>query len=224
VAPAPAPAAAPAPVAAPADPSSQTTTTSMAELAPEQPKKENSMFVGIDIGAQMYNNSPDVKNFGDFRLSVGKVMDSNFSVAGEFGYNSLNQDLSWDGELYRSVSQYTFGAVGRYVFPVGRFRPNAGVALDYVRTSYGGMSLAGYQSDVSNLGATGSNALNYGIVAGFDIKVSDHLMLGIDYRYMMNLTYEYDNQTIYNTANAYGLSPLESRNYQTFTGGLKFTY
>jgi outer membrane protein W len=159
-------------------------------------------------------------------LSVGKNMNSNFSLAGEFGYNSLNQSLGYYGQFYRTVNQYTFGATARYTMPLGNFRPNIGATLDYVRRSYSNLDETTYGEGIpTGYGATSSNSIDYGFVAGVDYKMTEHMSLGIDYRYMMNLTYEYDNQSYMNTANTDFDNPgLENRNYQVWAATLRYTY
>jgi hypothetical protein len=232
-APAPAPLPAPvvmqaAPPVAPAPPPAfspnQELTAQASDVAPEI-KPENRYFTSLGIGMMNYNGSPDLKNYGDFGLSFGKVMD-NIVLSADFGYNSMNQNLTPDGAVYRSVNQYTLGMTGRYMLPFGKFRPSVGGTLDYVRRSYSGLDVTdGVQSYNSSQGSVGSNAIDYGFVGALDYLVTDHMSVGVEYRYMMNLTYSYDNQTTANIVNdEFGESPLESRNYQTLTFALRYMY
>ena len=188
---------------------------------------EKKYFFSAGAGTVNYTNSPDVKNFGAFNMSFGQIVPSGFSLAGDFGYNSLNQNADVWGN-YRAIDQYTLGTTGRFFLMTGRVRPSIGATVDYVRRQYSGVQGAYGAASFNNLGKMTSNSLDAGAVAALDVVVTDNISLAFEYRYMTNLTYKYDNQNGLNSPaySYYGMpaSPLEAQNYQSMMFVMRYTY
>ncbi len=197
------------------------------ELAKTKKEDSKKYFFSGSVGSVNYNNSSDIKTFGAFGLSFGEVLPSNVAVSADIAFNNLNQDMDPLGLTYRSIDQYSLGMTGRFMLMTGRVRPSIGAALDYVRRQYSDIRNAWGSGSINGLGKMNSNALDGGVVGAVDLAVSDNLSLALEYRYMMNMTYKYENENALNTAgyqNLTGNSLLESRNYQTWMFALRYTY
>ncbi len=179
----------------------------------------SSYYVGATLGQINYHQS-NVTSFGAFMLSLGEKFPSNVDLSVDFGYS--NNNLTQDAFVFQNMDQYTAGLTARYVFFNGRIQPSLGGALDYVRRQYSGLqdTFGNYYQNYYNGGSIGnltSDAVDAGLVADLDLKVSPQFSVGVDYRYMMNVGYKYEGQNILNTA-AYrnyngGIPPLEQTNY-----------
>jgi outer membrane protein W len=112
------------------------------------------------------------------------------------------------------MRQYNVGAALKYQLLPGRIRPMVGGAVDYARRS---MSEMGYDFRTSD-------AFDVGFVAGLDLQLTDNFGIGLDFRYMTNITYRdnsnYPQSFVLNTAQ----NPIEKLDYYmgTLSGKLSF--
>jgi hypothetical protein len=110
-------------------------------------------------------------------------------------------------------------------------RPSVGAAVDYTRRNYSGLQ-SPYGSVVgpygTGIGNETSDAFDVGLLAAADIAVGGNFTIGLEYRYMMNMTYWYEGQNVLNTAayqNANGtVTPLEATNYDIWSIVFKYTF
>lgn len=190
--------------------------------------KKSNTFMGASVGVLNYN-SFDIESFGALGVSGGWITSSNVMVDISFLYsdNTISRDLF----LYRNFEQYNLGIGARYAFMNGStIRPNVGATMNLVYRQYSqlldpyGITVPSFAGDLS------STAMDWGFVAGVDFVVSPQFTLGVDYRYMTNLSYKYDGDSFLNTpafrANygAFAQRPLEERSYDVWSAVLRFTF
>ncbi len=179
-------------------------------------------FMSGSVGQINYHSS-DISSFGAASLSVGKEFPSNWDVSGDFGYSNNNVNQSYF--LFQNMQQYSLGLTARYVFFNGMIRPSLGGAVDYVRRQYSGLQDATgtyYSAGGSPLDQQTTDAVDAGVVADIDLAVSKNFLIGLEYRYMMNVGYQYEGQNWMNTqayrnylsSNGFGApTPLEQQGY-----------
>ena len=122
----------------------------------------------------------------------------------------------------------SLGLFTKFHVLTGRVQPNVGFGVAYVNRRYSelrdamtGIPYTGSQSDLT------SQALDYGMSAGIEFAASENLTLGLEYRYMANLTYKYSDEVLNTPAyrQSYGdWKPLEERNSDFFGFILKYLF
>jgi outer membrane protein W len=181
---------------------------------PEQPGYYISGLVGM-------GKYPDVVNVrGNIAtgVSLGIVTAERVVVEGSFLYATYQlEDVTTSASYYPRIvdmRQYNVGAALKYQLLPGRIRPMVGGAVDYARRS---MSEMGYDFRTSD-------AFDVGFVAGLDLQLTDNFGIGLDFRYMTNITYRdnsnYPQSFVLNTAQ----NPIEKLDYYmgTLSGKLSF--
>lgn len=165
---------------------------SLAEMKEnEAPKKaSNKTYVSGLAGLGEY---PDVKNVrGNYALgfAFGQKIDDRLLIEGSFLYSSYDVEQR-DGFCYyfngcypriTGMEQYQGAAVGKYQLLGGVFRPVIGGTLAY---TYRTFSDKQFGSSTNN---AQSHAVDIGVVTGADLEFSPTFTVGLDVRYMWNLT------------------------------------
>ncbi len=163
---------------------------------------------------------PDVRNVkGNYSLGVafGNKYD-NFIVEGAFIYSNYTVDQS--GGLYGlnvnstnnpfnvDVNQYTGQIAGKVQLFSGVIRPVLGALASYsYRTFTLTNSYQNYGSDAK------SHAIDFGALAGVDLEFSPKYSLGLDFRYMWNMSSRIDaNSNSWVNSPSYG-TPIEKLQY-----------
>lgn len=205
-----------APVAAPVN-------ASVMEVQEEAKQEESKTYVSGILGT---GNYPDVQNVkGKYAVGVafGSKSDDRFAFEGSFMFSQYDVEQRFGGgvfpgpygvEYYPRITQmntYQGSIAGKYSIMNGTFRPVVGAVGTYSYrtfrdTQFGNPS---YQAQ--------SNAIDLGLIAGFDVAVSKKFSVGLDYRYMMNLTSWASDSTLQRSfaRSVYGSdTPIEQLNYQ----------
>ena len=181
-------------------------------------EEKNEYYVSASIGLTEYENALNVESNIASGFSVGAYLDSGFLVEGSFTYSNFYVDRNywWNSwALYDELDQYNVEAVVKYSPLKGSLRPSVGVLGGYTYRKYAERSIWG-----SNFGIdkeVTSNALDVGLAAGLDIKISDNFMIGADYKYRMNITSKSDSRWLSRTYRSASFGdPLEEFDYYTF--------
>ncbi len=188
-----------------------------AELAPEY-----SMYVMGVVGLGAY---PEVNNVnGSYAISgaVGYFYDNEYMLeagAGmaRYGMNVRNNFFFNRKDNY-DVDQYEFHLAGKYPFEeidlfIGEFTPVVGAVISYTTRQY-----VLTNNITSNSSSTGtSSSFDGGFTAGLDYDISTKYAVGLDLKYMFNLSNQIASGYV-NSNLGYTGSQLES--LQHYTAGL----
>jgi outer membrane protein W len=183
-------------------------------------KKTHQTYVSALVGMGDY---PDVQNIrGKYAagLAIGQKINDRLLWEGSFIYSQYDveqRDGYQDafGNFYHRITQmnqYAGQGLIKYQVLGGTFRPVIGGVLGYTYRNYKDTQFA-----YTNNQAT-SQALDAGVMAGADLEVSEGFSIGLDVRYMWNLTSQVSNQGLQRSfsQNTYGSdTPVESLSYMT---------
>ena len=164
---------------------------SIQEMKEEKKSETRSYFSGL-AGLGDY---PDVKNvrgnyslgfsfgqkFNDRMLAEGSFMYSNFDVEQRDGNVICNPGCVAYPRITR-MDQYAGSAQVKYQLLGGMIRPVIGGALAYVYRTFSDTQF-GNSSNYAQ-----SHALDLGLVTGVDVELSEKFTIGLDARYMWNMT------------------------------------
>jgi hypothetical protein len=229
---APAPAApapvAEAPKAAPAPSMDDVRNTVKEELSniekakPAKPAHTSQNYMGGIISSKDYNSS-DVQTIGAVGLTFGKVFDERWDVS--VGVGAAKSYVDESTFAYRQLNEFDLGFATKFNLLTGRIRPTIGAAVDYVNRNYSEARDSG--TSYSVLSELNSWAIDFGLTAGLDVAVSENMLVGIEYRFMKNMTYEYSDEVLNTPAyrTSYGdWRPLEERDYDFVGLSVKYLF
>lgn len=191
-----------------------------APLAPIETK-----YVGAILGIGDY---PDVINVkGNYALGVafGNKYD-NFVIEGSFLYSNYSLDTNgvyanqnnyqtygnggWYVPNNIDVNQYTGSLAAKVQLFSGIVKPVIGGLVAY---SYRSFSWANDNYSYANDSSTAnSHAIDVGTIVGADLEFSPKYSLGLDFRYMFNLSSRVNAQNTWMTGPQYG-TPIEKLQY-----------
>jgi len=193
-------------------------------------KAKNKMYVGTMLGVGDYPEAINVRGQYAAGLSIGQELDNRMVVEGSFLYSNYQVEqvqngcfIGPNGQCYPRITdmnQYSGSGLVKYQILGGSFRPVIGGLASYTYRSF-----TDSQFGFSNAEAT-SHALDLGLMTGADLTLSQSFSLGIDFRYMWNLTNRVDSgfqqsfvQPALNQA-----TPIEELNYYTLSVSGRFTF
>src|SRR5690606_11231104 len=109
------------------------------------------------------------------------------------------------------MNQYAGSGLIKYQILGGMLRPVVGALASYTYRTFTDSQFGFSDAEAS------SHALDMGLMTGADIEVSKNFSLGIDFRYMWNLTNKVDNgfQQSFVQPVLQSTSPIEELNYYT---------
>ncbi len=190
------------------------------DILQEKKEESNKFSIGSIVGVGNYSSANNVNGafalggIGDLTLPNGLIIEGTITYS---SYDILNQSYCYYCGGSTSMNQWDFTAGANYRFLKGTVSPIAGGYLGYTRrdyTSKGNNYGYGYGSNYGNNLFSGSNAFNGGLVFGVDVKASEAITIGADFRYTMNISYHTDNPYAYGYG--YGMNyatPIESLSY-----------
>ena len=161
-------------------------------------KEEDSFDYFLSIGGGIVDHltTGNITGQGAVGASVGALIRKQYALEVNFLYSNLESDHGYclasnencragtQVDLVRtnSVDQYSLGAAAKYYLDFGSFFvPAVGVVGTYTYREH-------YPND-SNL-VRKSQAFDAGPTLGADFILSDVIRLAVDWRYMLNVTYE----------------------------------
>ncbi len=195
--------------------------TELKASIPEKEVKKNRMFMSGQLGMMNYE-STEIDTKSSVGFSIGNLSASNFSMEVDFLYsNHYVNDTFW---VYREMDQYNLGLTARYNFPIGKIRPNVGLALSYTLRDYSAPRdyADGYSYDF--IGPMKSNAFDAGLVTGVSVAVTEEMEIGLEYRYMTNLSYKYENEDELNAPGYRGINQIEDQTYDVWGVSLRYMF
>ncbi len=195
--------------------------TELKASIPEKEVKKSRMYMAGQLGMMDYQ-SADVDTKSSIGISIGSLSESNFSFEVDFLYsNHYVNDTYW---VYREMDQYNLGLTARYNLAIGKIRPNVGFALSYTVRDYSAPRdyADGYSYDF--IGSMKSNAFDAGLVTGVSVAVTDDMELGLEYKYMSNLSYKYEDEDEFNAPGYRNRQQLEDQNYDVWGVSLRYMF
>lgn len=203
---------APAPVVAPApEPKENTRDIIREELAASRKSETvveeapvSTKYFGLNVGVGNYPSENLIKGNYDVGLSFGSRYD-NFIVEGTLSYANYSfnaYNVAYNGGSYSgysgsgfgsgsygnmNVNQYAGALAGKFQLLTGMIRPVIGAVAQY---SYRTYNMTSNNFSYSNNGgnAATSQALDAGALAGVDLEISPKYTIGLDFRYMWNVS------------------------------------
>lgn len=182
----------------------------------ETPPEEPTLYMGVVVGTPGYADVPNVRANYSAGILVGKDLSEHLTFEGSLVFSNY-EIRQRDGVMYfgafyprlTSMDQIQGLIALKGVFLEGsRFRPNGGIVVGYSFRSYRDTRIA-----VDNNKAD-SQALDWGLTAGFDVELTKKFALGLDIRYLWNLT---SRSSADNLVRPFGQltnsNPLERLNY-----------
>ena len=185
-----------------------------------QDKPASNKYVGVGLGMGDIPEAKNVKGNYALGLMIGSRNENGLVVEGGFTYSTYEierQYVDANGVLFPrfiDATQYAGSLAAKFELSQSTFRPFIGGLAQFSYREYT-FSSNQYYSDAPDQDARAtSTALDLGLTAGMDLAVTEHMALGLDFKYMFNLTNQsetkrsvyYDNQQIYGTK-------LEKLNY-----------
>lgn len=192
-------------------------------------KKEEKSKPRVSVGGLLTTMSyPDAYNTNsDFGagVSIGWVGANRIGVEGTFLYSQHTIDDSYS--MYKEVDQQNWSVAARYSILPGAITPVVGALMSYTRRDYTDMYDWGYGA-TQGPGSASSDSLDVGLILGVEFNASKNIVLGVDYRYITNMTTRYSdpenfNRSIYDSYDR-DYRPLEEIDYDMVAFSLKFLF
>jgi outer membrane protein W len=196
-------------------------TAALADMKEKDKKPEDKWFMGALLGVGEYPDASNVKGSYALGVSAGKKYKDRLLVEGSFMYASYDVQQESIGSYYyysyanylpriTTMDQYQAALTAKMQLGDAMIRPLIGATMAYTYRSFTDKQFSTYSSNAT------SDAVDVGAVAGLDLELSDTFSLGLDLRYMINLTSktssDFQRSTIYQRTNA---TPIEKFNYYT---------
>ncbi len=196
----------------------------LAELkSKEEEKPKSSAYFGVMAGTADYPNASNVRGHYSLGLAYGKKYDDRLVAEGSFLYSNYEVQQRDGGNLYdgygqliqsypriTEMNQYSTSGLVKYQLLGGMIRPEVGALLSYTYRTFSDTQMALSNSDSS------SHALDMGLMTGASLELSQTFALGLDFRYMWNLTNKVDSSAMQRSFMRTD-KPIEKFNYYTFS-------
>jgi hypothetical protein len=192
----------------------------LADMKEKEKKPEDKWYMGALLGVGEYPDASNVKGSYALGFSTGKKFKDRLLVEGSFMYGSYDVKQAYGGSYYygytsylpriTTMDQYQGALTAKVQMGDAIIRPVIGATMAYTYRSFTDKQFSTYNSNAT------SDAVDVGAVAGLDLELSEGFTLGLDLRYMMNLTSktssDFQRSTVYQNPNQ---SPIEKFNYYT---------
>lgn len=152
--------------------------------------------------------------FPERLIAEGSFLMSTYDVEPVSGYNN---------PIYpniKQIDQMNFLGAVKYQLLDGRIRPVLGVLAGYTKRVYSDKQYYYYQGpDIT------SHAFDMGLSAGADVELAKNFAVGMDFRYMWNMSYRVEGQYQASLINPQQFGkPVESLDYFLLTFGGRLTF
>jgi hypothetical protein len=190
----------------------------VASMKPEKESESKKMYVGALFGMSDYPNAINVRGQYSMGFAVGQNSESGLNVEGSFIYSNYQVEQRegafdpFTGEYIPRITdmnQYQGAIAAKYRFFEGTLKPVLGGLMAYTYRSFTDTQFA-ITSDT-----TSSQAIDFGLVTGLDLDVAKGFSLGVDFRYMYNLSSRVNKgfQQSYQRIYLRNDTPIEKINY-----------
>lgn len=158
--------------------------------APKEQKEES--YISGTLGLGEYPDAINVRGNYTAGFAVGKVIDEKLVFEGSFLYGNYDIEQMYGGfydqftgEYYPRITemdQYNVAMNVKYQIFRGRLTPVIGAAVGYTYRSYTDTQFAVTDENFT------SHALDAGLIAGADLKLTKSFSIGMEYKHMWNIT------------------------------------
>ncbi len=194
----------------------QTSSAQLVEVEKTKDVKEeqSKMYIGALGGMGDYSTAKNVDGkaaagvifgmeFPEGFLLEANLIFSQYDVQESQCLNTLYGSpygCGYYGDTTLRMTQTNLTIAGKYAFLGGRVRPVVGGLLGYTSRNFENKNTYNYNPYYNNTNSRqqypSSWAIDGGISAGADIKLSEKFHIGADLRYMMNLTYDREENPV----------------------------
>lgn len=177
--------------------------------------EEDRYYITAAIGGSEYPDEPNVSSNSAFGVGFGVEMpNSQMVLEGTFIYSDyFVRENRFFGYKFSELEQYNFDFAVKYSILTGRVRPVAGAVIGYVHRKYKDIQPL-YYNRFRNAD-TSTDSFDIGAIVGLDLEVTDRFLVGIDFRYMTNITSRSDSDFFRAEFFNYR-TPVEEMNYYNF--------
>ncbi len=206
-------------------------TAALAEFKKEDEKPKLTSYFSVMTGMGEYPDAINVQ--GEYSLGVafgrkiserviaeGSFMYSNFQVEQPAQYGNGASIYNYQTGTYdyypriTEMNQYSTSGLVKYQMLGGSFRPEVGGLMSYTYRTFSDEQFALSDATVS------SQAIDFGLMAGASLELSEGFALGIEYRHMWNLTNKVEGTTLQKSSIYPGqasYTPIEEMTYYNFS-------
>lgn len=190
----------------------------------EEIRKDSYYFIG-GIGTAQYYGAVNVVSNAAAGFGVGWDKGEGLAYEADFMYSNYMINEYWKPPYvaFKEMAQYDFSGAIKYSFMKGNFKPMVGGFVTYSYRSYtnrGPCMCTGMPTDTSLT----SGAVNVGLIAGAEYKLTREFAVGLEYRYSMNLWARSDDRFIKPEYLMNGTTPIENMSYYSFMLNGKYTF
>lgn len=205
----------------------------LSDYKQEKQKPEDKAYFSAIVGTTDYSQAVNVKSNYALGLAIGKKYDDAVAVEGSVIYSNFyveqppaygqNTPCNYYGQCFPRITemnQYQVGLTAKYLFfPGFIIRPILGVTMAYTYRSFTDVQFGASDNSDAN-----SDAIDYGVVTGADLEVTKRLSIGLDLRYMWNLSNRNSAQFQRSMWQDPNHKPIETLSYMTFGISAKSTF
>ncbi len=194
--------------------------------AEAQKQDKNNMYLMAALGTIMY---PDVGNItGKYAATVayGYVFSSNIILEAGGSISQYNMDALSPTVLNRhdkyDISQYSIFLAAKYKMPFGKIVPNAGLMVASTNRQFTQLDPNYVGNDGITVDRGSSQTTDGGVTAGVDYELSPDYAIGLDMKYLINLSNSVSSSSSNNinatNSTGYTVTPIEK--LQNFSFGV----
>lgn len=189
-------------------------------------KPEQKTYISLMAGSGEYPDAINVKGQYSLGLAVGRMFSDRLAAEGSFLYSNyqVEQPAQYGNggcianyyggcDYYPRITdmnQYGTSALVKYQLLGGSLRPEIGALMSYTYRTFTDKQFA-----ISDATVT-SQALDAGLMLGASLELSEGFALGLDYRYMWNMTSKVDGTSLQKSSiyqNRTNYTPIEELSY-----------
>jgi outer membrane protein W len=184
-------------------------------------------YVNGLVGTADYPDAYNVESDMAAGVSFGGYLNDRVQIEAAYFFSKyyINEKYWADSmDLWRKMDQHNFMVNAQYVIYTGLIRPHVGAALSYTYRQYDTPGNAWSTNNYLYEDAS-STSVDMGPAFGASFHFSELFALGLDFRYMINLTNSRNSD--YLSTQYYGsedVEPIEKLSYYMFTLSGKFHF
>ncbi len=199
----------------------------LADMKKSEEKPKSSTYMSLMLGAGDYPDAQNVKPQYSLGVGIGRELKEHLFLEGSFQYSNYQVEqrllngsyysgscvYDYQGNCYPRITemnQYATSGLIKYQFLDGMFRPEVGSLVSFTYRTFTDKQFAMSDATVT------SQALDFGIMGGFSIILTDSFSVGLDMRYMWNMTNKVDGTALQKSAIYQGYTqdtPIEQLSY-----------
>jgi hypothetical protein len=172
------------------------------EAAPETAVEQR--YFSASVGIAEVEKASNVRGNYSLGAAFGTMFDGTYAVEGSFTYTNSTMNPVVRGMIYNGgysyyapdmeVSAYSGAIALKYFFFDGMVKPVVGGLAQYTYRTYSYDTNSNGGSDTTN-----SHAVDLGAIVGADIQFSKKFAIGLDYKYLFNVSSRRgDSAVVYN--------------------------